>query len=46
METDATSDSPPSTTPDSDTHPVTISGLEAVVPKDFQIFINLVDLCR
>lgn len=46
METDATtSDSKPST-PDGDTHPVITTGLEAAVPKDFQIFINLVDLCR
>ncbi|XP_065898419.1 DNA-dependent protein kinase catalytic subunit-like isoform X2 [Dysidea avara] len=46
METDAVDDKPSPTTPDSDAHPVVISGLEAVVPKDFQIFINLVDLCR
>ena len=48
METDATTSdnkSPPST-PDSDTHPAIVTGLKAVVPKDFQIFINLVDLCR
>ena len=48
METDATtgdSEAPPST-PDGDTHVVTATGLEATVPKDFQIFINLVDLCR
>lgn len=48
METDTTIDdnkSPPST-PDGDTHTITATGLEATVPKDFQIFINLVDLCR
>lgn len=48
METDATtSDSKsPLSTPNGDTHPVAMTGLEATVPKDFQIFINLVDLCR
>ena len=48
METDATGSDNKSlpSAPDGDTHQAMMTGMEATVPKDFQVFINLVDLCR